>query len=55
MIRNLMRKVFIQSQATPNPNSMRFIPVGKKVIEGESVEYSNVLNECRDPLVSKLF
>lgn len=46
--------VFIQTQETPNPNSLKFIP-GVKVLEKGTVDFPNPNTAYRSPLARLLF
>lgn len=50
------RSLFIQTQSTPNPNSLKFIP-GKPVLpaEGSSIQFDSVRSSQRSPLARELF
>ena len=56
------RAIFIQTQSTPNPSSLMFLP-GKPVLGGEgeastsssSMNFSNARESMRSPLAKKLF
>jgi len=48
------RSMFIQTQSTPNPNSMMFLPGGKVMEEG-SADFSSAREAMRSPLAKKLF
>lgn len=48
------RSMFIQTQNTPNPTSLMFIP-GKPVMEGGSANFSNAREAMASPLAKKLF
>jgi Fe-S cluster biogenesis protein NfuA len=50
--------MFIQTQNTPNPTSLMFIPTGKPVLSGEkekSKNFSNAREAMASPLAKKLF
>lgn len=51
------RGMFIQTQNTPNPTSLMFIPTGKPVLSGEerSKNFSNAREAMASPLAKKLF
>lgn len=48
------RDMFIQTQNTPNPTSLMFIP-GKSVMESGSMNFSNAREAMASPLAKKLF
>ncbi|XP_061204200.1 NFU1 iron-sulfur cluster scaffold homolog, mitochondrial [Neopsephotus bourkii] len=51
---NAVRGMFIQTQDTPNPNSLKFIP-GKEVLESRTMEFSNPAAAFCSPLARQLF
>ncbi|EDL29398.1 mCG14627 [Mus musculus] len=46
--------MFIQTQDTPNPNSLKFIP-GKRVLETRTMDFSTPAAAFRSPLARQLF
>jgi Fe-S cluster biogenesis protein NfuA len=46
--------MFIQTEATPNPATLKFIP-GKPVLPGSTRDYRTVAEAAESPLASKLF
>ncbi|XP_067138361.1 NFU1 iron-sulfur cluster scaffold homolog, mitochondrial-like [Centruroides vittatus] len=48
------RSMFIQTQETPNPNSMKFLP-GIKVLESGTVDFPNAMSAHTSPLARQLF
>ncbi|OPJ86878.1 NFU1 iron-sulfur cluster scaffold-like protein, mitochondrial [Patagioenas fasciata monilis] len=46
---NAVRGMFIQTQDTPNPNSLKFIP-GKQVLESRTMEFSTPAAAFCSPL-----
>ncbi|XP_052662401.1 NFU1 iron-sulfur cluster scaffold homolog, mitochondrial isoform X1 [Harpia harpyja] len=51
---NAVRGMFIQTQDTPNPNSLKFIP-GKEVLESRTMEFSTPAAAFCSPLARQLF
>ncbi|KAM6369649.1 NFU1 iron-sulfur cluster scaffold homolog, mitochondrial isoform 1-T2 [Pluvialis apricaria] len=51
---NAVRCMFIQTQDTPNPNSLKFIP-GKEVLESRTMEFSTPAAAFCSPLARQLF
>ncbi|NXJ66447.1 NFU1 protein, partial [Rostratula benghalensis] len=51
---NAVRHMFIQTQDTPNPNSLKFIP-GKEVLESRTMEFSTPAAAFCSPLARQLF
>ncbi|XP_064031675.1 NFU1 iron-sulfur cluster scaffold homolog, mitochondrial isoform X1 [Pogoniulus pusillus] len=51
---NAARSLFIQTQDTPNPNSLKFIP-GKEVLESRTMEFSSPAAAFCSPLARQLF
>ncbi|NXF37907.1 NFU1 protein, partial [Nyctibius bracteatus] len=51
---NAVRRMFIQTQDTPNPNSLKFIP-GKEVLESRTMEFSTPAAAFCSPLARQLF
>ncbi|XP_065581893.1 NFU1 iron-sulfur cluster scaffold homolog, mitochondrial-like isoform X2 [Artemia franciscana] len=49
-----IRTMFIQTQDTPNPNSLKFIP-GIKIVEDETYNFSNISSAQGSPLAKLLF
>ncbi|NWU98544.1 NFU1 protein, partial [Upupa epops] len=52
--RHGVRGMFIQTQDTPNPNSLKFIP-GKEVLESRTMEFSTPAAAYCSPLARQLF
>lgn len=48
------RSMFIQTQPTPNPASMMFVP-GRSVLESGSMEFVNAREGMKSPLARRLF
>ncbi|KQT28298.1 MAG: NifU family protein [Bradyrhizobium sp.] len=46
--------MFIQTEATPNPATLKFIP-GRVVVDGNPMEFSSRESAARSPLAEKLF
>src|SRR6202008_3823607 len=46
--------MFIQTEATPNPATLKFIP-GRLVLDGGTMEFANRESASRSPLAEKLF
>ena len=46
--------MFIQTEATPNPATLKFLP-GKVVLESGTVDYRAVDEASNSPLAQKLF
>ena len=46
--------MFIQTEATPNPSTLKFIP-GRTVLDGGTMEFSNRESAARSPLAERLF
>src|SRR5205085_7884142 len=46
--------MFIQTEATPNPATLKFIP-GRIVLDGGTIEFSNRDSANRSPLATRLF
>ena len=46
--------MFIQTEATPNPATLKFIP-GRIVLDGGTMEFANREAAARSPLAEKLF
>ncbi|XP_075856956.1 NFU1 iron-sulfur cluster scaffold homolog, mitochondrial isoform X2 [Microcebus murinus] len=53
-LRNTVRYMFIQTQDTPNPNSLKFIP-GKPVLETRTMDFPTAATAFRSPLARQLF
>jgi len=51
---NQSRNLFIQTQETPNPNSIKFIP-GVAVLENGTLDFPNLLSASKSPLAKLLF
>ncbi|XP_035201051.1 NFU1 iron-sulfur cluster scaffold homolog, mitochondrial [Oxyura jamaicensis] len=54
VLHNTVRCMFIQTQDTPNPNSLKFIP-GKEVLESRTMEFSTPAAAFCSPLARQLF
>nr|XP_060643476.1 NFU1 iron-sulfur cluster scaffold homolog, mitochondrial [Anolis sagrei ordinatus] len=50
----LVRSMFIQTQDTPNPNSLKFIP-GKPVLPSRTMEFTSPASTYCSPLARQLF
>src|SRR5262249_20183518 len=46
--------MFIQTEATPNPATLKFIP-GRIVLDGGAMEFTNRETASRSPLAERLF
>src|SRR6478672_343749 len=46
--------MFIQTEATPNPATLKFIP-GRVVVDGSPMEFASRESAARSPLAEKLF
>ncbi|PDT78433.1 NifU family protein [Bradyrhizobium sp. C9] len=46
--------MFIQTEATPNPATLKFIP-GRTVLDSGTLEFSSVETAARSPLAERLF
>ena len=46
--------MFIQTEATPNPATLKFIP-GRVVLDGGTLEFTNRETAARSPLAERLF
>ena len=46
--------MFIQTEATPNPATLKFIP-GRTVLDSGTLEFANREAAARSPLAEKLF
>lgn len=55
MQRVTKRMLFIQTQETPNPNAMKFLPGRTVVGDGEMVEFSNAGSSHASPLARQMF
>ncbi|KAI8796414.1 NFU1 iron-sulfur cluster scaffold mitochondrial [Biomphalaria glabrata] len=53
-LRNSVRRMFIQVQDTPNPNSLKFIP-GTQVLESGTFDFPNPKSAQCSPLAKMLF
>ncbi|CAM4631035.1 NFU1 iron-sulfur cluster scaffold homolog, mitochondrial isoform X2 [Lepidochelys kempii] len=51
---NTVRCMFIQTQDTPNPNSLKFIP-GRQVLESRTMDFSTPAAAFCSPLARQLF
>ncbi|KAM3925443.1 NFU1 iron-sulfur cluster scaffold homolog, mitochondrial [Leptodactylus fuscus] len=54
VLQNPARCMFIQTQDTPNPNSIKFIP-GRAVLEGRTMDFPNPAAAFCSPLARHLF
>src|ERR1700728_200836 len=48
------KAMFIQTEATPNPATLKFIP-GRSVLDGGTLEFASREAAARSPLAEKLF
>ena len=46
--------MFIQTETTPNPATLKFLP-GREVMEAGTVDFANVETASRSPLATRLF
>jgi hypothetical protein len=46
--------MFIQTETTPNPATLKFLP-GRAVLEGGTMEFTSRDSAARSPLATKLF
>ena len=46
--------MFIQTEATPNPATLKFIP-GRTVLDSGTMEFANREAAARSPLAERLF
>ncbi|HWL20554.1 MAG TPA: NifU N-terminal domain-containing protein, partial [Bradyrhizobium sp.] len=46
--------MFIQTEATPNPATLKFIP-GRPVLDGGTMEFASNESAARSPLAERLF
>ena len=46
--------MFIQTEDTPNPDTLKFLP-GDKVLKGGSVDFSSIESSSNSPLATRLF
>ncbi|XP_028922514.1 NFU1 iron-sulfur cluster scaffold homolog, mitochondrial [Ornithorhynchus anatinus] len=53
-LRNAARSMFIQTQDTPNPNSVKFVP-GRPVLESRTMDFPTPATAFRSPLARHLF
>eukprot|EP00105_Crassostrea_gigas_P015140 XP_011432047.2 PREDICTED: NFU1 iron-sulfur cluster scaffold homolog, mitochondrial [Crassostrea gigas] len=51
---NHVRTMFIQTQETPNPNSLKFVP-GVQVLESGTIDFPNPQSSACSPLAKLLF
>ncbi|XP_069070289.1 NFU1 iron-sulfur cluster scaffold homolog, mitochondrial [Pleurodeles waltl] len=51
---NSVRCMFIQTQDTPNPNSLKFLP-GRAVLEGRTMDFPSPASAYCSPLARQLF
>ena len=56
MLQKVLRRfLFIQTLETPNPNFLKFVPVGKIVSENGTYDFSNIREASHSPLALELF
>ncbi|XP_066495691.1 NFU1 iron-sulfur cluster scaffold homolog, mitochondrial [Tiliqua scincoides] len=53
-LQTTVRSMFVQTQDTPNPNSLKFIP-GKPVLEARTMEFTSPASTYCSPLARQLF
>merc|ERR1711994_1101145 len=53
-MKSSVRTMFIQTQETPNPNSLKFLP-GRTVLESGTMDFPNVRAAYASPLAKQLF
>merc|ERR1719198_2044400 len=49
-----VRRMFIQTEGTPNPDSLKFLP-GKSVLEGTTRDFRSFREAQASPLAKRLF
>lgn len=54
VLHNSVRCMFIQTQDTPNPNSLKFLP-GRAVLEGRTMDFPSPASAYCSPLARHLF
>ncbi|XP_069474995.1 NFU1 iron-sulfur cluster scaffold homolog, mitochondrial isoform X1 [Ambystoma mexicanum] len=54
VLHNPVRCMFIQTQDTPNPNSLKFLP-GRAVLEGRTMDFPSPATAYCSPLARQLF
>lgn len=54
VLHNSVRCMFIQTQDTPNPNSLKFLP-GRAVLEGRTMDFPSPASAYCSPLARQLF
>ena len=52
---NIARSMFIQTQDTPNPQSLKFLPGRKVLEEGGTLDFPNASSAYSSPLAKLLF
>jgi len=53
-LRQAMRSMFIQTEGTPNPDSLKFMP-GKPVLEGQTRDFQSFRDAQVSPLAKRIF
>ena len=53
--RTIRRFLFIQTLETPNPNFLKFLPVGKTVLETGTRDFASIREAIHSPLALQLF
>lgn len=53
--RAVRRGLFIQSFETPNPNSVKLVPAGRRLLEGNPAEFASAQQARASPLADQLF
>lgn len=49
------RTMFIRTESTPNPDSMKFMPDKQLLEPGQSIDFENAMSAARSPLAKVLF
>lgn len=55
LVRLSRRTIFIKTESTPNPDSMKFIPDKQLLEQGQSIDFENAMAAARSPLAKMLF
>jgi NFU1 iron-sulfur cluster scaffold homolog, mitochondrial len=49
-----VRRLFIETQSTPNPNSLKFLP-GRDILKEGTVNFAHAKDATKSPLAKDLF
>ena len=55
LINNTLRSIYIKTEQTPNPSSLKFFPVGKLLLDEGTMDFQSPIDAHKSPLAKLLF